>query len=67
VAQQHLSRPRAVPTDFVELEHPNVESTFRCAPGAVPHWEARGWKQVSEKSSKSSKKASDGASSGSES
>jgi hypothetical protein len=64
VAQEHLSRPRAVPSDFVELEHPGIEGTYRCAEEAVPHWEARGWKRVS---AKSSKKASGGAASGSES
>jgi len=54
VAQQHLSRPRAVPSDFVEIEHPGIEGTAKVAPGAVKHWEDRGWKQVS-KSSKSKK------------
>ena len=46
MAQQNLSRPRAVPTDFVEMEHPDVESTFRTSPDAISHWEARGWKRV---------------------
>lgn len=56
MAQQHLNRPRAIPSDFVELEHPDVDGTYKAAPGAVAHWEERGWKRVSDKS-KSSKKA----------
>ena len=63
MAQEHLSRPRAVPSDFVEMEHSGIEAPLRCSEEAVPHWEARGWKRVS---AKSSKKASGGAASGSE-
>lgn len=52
MAEQNLSRPRAVPSNFVEMEHPDVDSTFKTSPAAVPHWEDRGWKVVGAKASK---------------
>lgn len=39
-------RVRAIPSDWVEMRHPRIEKTQRCAPSAVKHWERRGWQLV---------------------
>lgn len=33
--------------DWVEMRHPQVPQSQRCAPSAVKHWEKRGWRVVS--------------------
>lgn len=53
-----IVRARALPEDWVELEHPDVEGgTHRCAEHAVAHWEARGWRRVAPTSSPADPKA----------
>lgn len=37
------ARERGVPTDWVELRHPESGGTHKCHPEAVSHWEDRGW------------------------
>jgi len=32
--------------DWVEMRHPQVPQSQRCAPSAVRHWEKRGWRVV---------------------
>lgn len=40
------ARERGVPADWVELRHPETGGTHKSHPGAVSHWEDRGWVRV---------------------
>lgn len=73
---QQQTRARAVPGDWVELVHPEVEKSMRCPERAVAHWAARGWSPVAPAESEASaetaaavkpKPAPKGATTGSES
>ncbi|MBW0088234.1 hypothetical protein I4I73_03265 [Pseudonocardia sp. KRD-184] len=46
---QQTPRVRAVPEEWVELEHKDIDGTHRVSPRAVAHWETRGWKPVTKK------------------
>lgn len=41
-----IRAPRALPSDWVELSHPDVEGTFRAPASALNHWKSRGWAPV---------------------
>ena len=41
---------RPIPDRFVEIAHDGIEGTARVAPRALPHWEARGWFEVTDTS-----------------